>query len=137
MTLSKLIRTAIRSNKICSLCGGQYLGANNSKRCNNKKCVQNYRAIKENKRKAIKLNNGIGDIDLKEIHARNNYKCSICHKKVLFDKQFPHPLSPSLDHIIPLSKGGATAMQNLNLAHLSCNISKKNKINEGVQQWLF
>jgi 5-methylcytosine-specific restriction endonuclease McrA len=34
----------------------------------------------------------------------------------------------TVDHIIPLSKGGAHAVANLQLAHLACNIRKGNRI---------
>lgn len=32
--------------------------------------------------------------------------CGICGKTVDFSFKFPHPLSPCIDHIIPVAKGG-------------------------------
>jgi len=56
--------------------------------------------------------------------------CGICGKPV--DKQnykFPHPLSPCIDHIIPIDKGGHPSdINNLQLAHLCCNREKSDKI---------
>ena len=61
--------------------------------------------------------------------------CGICGKPVeknddgTFKYKAPHPLSPSIDHIIPLDKGGAPcALENMQLAHRICNSQKKNKI---------
>lgn len=37
------------------------------------------------------------------------------------------PNKPSVDHIIPLSKGGEHALHNVQLAHARCNYSKNNR----------
>lgn len=43
--------------------------------------------------------------------------------------KFPHPLSATVDHIIPVSKGGHPSdLQNLQLAHFSCNRQKSDTL---------
>ena len=43
--------------------------------------------------------------------------------------KFPHPLAPTVDHIIPVSLGGhPSALSNLQLAHWYCNRQKSNKL---------
>ena len=55
--------------------------------------------------------------------------CGICGRAVNFDKKFPDPWSATLDHIIPISKGGDPAsIENLQLAHLQCNRVKSSKL---------
>lgn len=55
--------------------------------------------------------------------------CGICGKPVDFSLKFPNPGSPCIDHIIPIAKGGhPAAMENLQLAHLSCNRWKSDKL---------
>jgi 5-methylcytosine-specific restriction endonuclease McrA len=55
--------------------------------------------------------------------------CGICGKPVDFSYKYPHPLSPTVDHIIPVSKGGHPSdMDNLQLAHRCCNREKSDKI---------
>jgi len=55
--------------------------------------------------------------------------CGICGQPVDFSLKFPHPLSPTADHIIPVAKGGdPSALENLQLAHLACNRAKSDKI---------
>ena len=52
--------------------------------------------------------------------------CGICGQPVDKSLKAPHPLSPSVDHIIPVSQGGHPFdLDNLQLAHLVCN-QKKN-----------
>ena len=55
--------------------------------------------------------------------------CGICGKPVDFNLKYPHPLSPTLDHIIPLAKGGHPSdISNLQLAHRCCNRQKADKV---------
>ena len=64
--------------------------------------------------------------------------CAICGKPVekeggKWKYRYPHPGSPSIDHIIPINKGGhPSALENLQLAHLSCNRQKSDKVNQIV-----
>ncbi len=60
--------------------------------------------------------------------------CGICGKTVDRSFKFPHPLSPSIDHIIPVDKGGHPSdIANLQLAHLCCNRFKSDKLTERVK----
>ncbi len=67
----------------------------------------------------------------KKIYATQRV-CGICGKPVDFGFKFPHPLSPTVDHIIPVAKGGHPSdMSNLQLAHFTCNRQKSDKIKPG------
>lgn len=55
--------------------------------------------------------------------------CGICGRPVNFDKVFPDPWSKTIDHIIPVTKGGnPIALENLQLAHLQCNRIKSTRL---------
>lgn len=55
--------------------------------------------------------------------------CAICGKPVDFSLKFPDPMSPTIDHIIPIAKGGHPSdLSNMQLAHLSCNRTKADKV---------
>lgn len=48
--------------------------------------------------------------------------------------KYPDPMSPCIDHIIPVDRGGApSAIENLQLAHMYCNRQKSDKIIESVK----
>lgn len=58
--------------------------------------------------------------------------CGICGRPVDKSLKYPDPMSPTVDHIIPLNKGGhPTALENLQLAHRYCNRMKSDKILSG------
>lgn len=55
--------------------------------------------------------------------------CGICGKLVDFKQKYPHPLSPCIDHIIPIAKGGHPSdIANMQLAHWTCNRQKSDKL---------
>ncbi|MEG0897975.1 MAG: HNH endonuclease signature motif containing protein [Ruthenibacterium sp.] len=64
----------------------------------------------------------------KKIYATQTV-CGICGKPVDFGYRYPHPLSPCIDHIIPIAKGGHPSdLDNLQLAHWTCNRQKSDKL---------
>lgn len=65
------------------------------------------------------LRDAIGD--------RDRWKCGACGKKVNRNLAYPDPRSPSMDHVIPLSKGGPHTPENVRITHLECNLAKGNR----------
>ena len=52
-------------------------------------------------------------------------------KPVDFAYKYPHPLSPCIDHILPIAKGGHPSdLDILQLAHWTCNRQKSDKLVE-------
>jgi 5-methylcytosine-specific restriction endonuclease McrA len=60
----------------------------------------------------------------REIFIRDNWRCHLCGKKI--DPQLPrrHPDGATIDHLVPLSDGGADAPSNVASAHMRCNKAK-------------
>ena len=59
--------------------------------------------------------------------------CGICGKPVDFSLKYPHPLAPCVDHIIPIARGGHPSdIDNLQLAHWTCNRQKSDKLVDKV-----
>lgn len=65
-------------------------------------------------------------VNVRKVYERDNWRCGLCHKRVNKNLKYPHPMSASLDHVLPLSLGGAHSMANVQLAHLICNHAKSN-----------
>lgn len=64
----------------------------------------------------------------KRIYATQSV-CGICGRPVDKTLKYPHPLSPCIDHIVPIAKGGHPSdMDNLQLAHWTCNRQKSDKL---------
>lgn len=60
--------------------------------------------------------------------------CGICGQPVDMKLRYPHPLSKCIDHIIPVSKGGHPSdIDNMQLAHWTCNRQKSDKLSERYQ----
>ena len=55
--------------------------------------------------------------------------CGICGQPVDKKLKYPHPMSPCIDHIIPIDRRGHPSdISNLQLAHWKCNRAKANKL---------
>lgn len=77
---------------------------------------------KNHRARARKYGRKYEPIKPKTVFDRDGWICQLCHKPVPKDKKAPHPLSPSLDHIIPMSvPGGDHVYENVQLAHFRCN----------------
>jgi hypothetical protein len=62
-------------------------------------------------------------VRLAEIRERDGNRCHLC-RRVVGSQPWPHPSSASLDHVVPLSRGGEHDPDNVRLAHLRCNVEK-------------
>jgi 5-methylcytosine-specific restriction endonuclease McrA len=58
---------------------------------------------------------------------RDGWECKLCGQPIDSVLRRPNLMSASVDHRIPVSRGGSDSMDNLQLAHLRCNISKGNR----------
>ena len=67
-------------------------------------------------------------LDALQLAERDGPCCAGCGLVVNFKAVKPDPFSPSVDHIIPWSRGGANLPHNLQLMHLRCNIIKGVKL---------
>lgn len=74
------------------------------------------------------------DRNRKKIYATQTV-CGICGKPVDMSLRYPNPMSKTIDHIIPINRGGHPSdIENLQLAHLTCNLDKSDRLlREGGQ----
>ena len=78
-----------------------------------------------NYRRQARLSSGPTEqIDPLIVFERDGWICQICHHEIDRSAKWPHRSSPSVDHIVPLSRGGDHTWANVQCAHLGCNSSK-------------
>lgn len=82
--------------------------------------------LAENKRRA-KINGGdVSPNEWEEIKKRYDYKCRLCRKN----------LSLTMDHRIPISRGGKHEASNIQPLCRSCNSHKKDRLMLREKNWL-
>jgi 5-methylcytosine-specific restriction endonuclease McrA len=74
-------------------------------------------------RKARKLGLGSAAVTLGYLMKRDGQRCGICRKLI---RAKTGPMRASIDHIVPLSRGGTHELANIQVAHYRCNLRKHN-----------
>lgn len=82
------------------------------------------RADGKDRRRARKREAFVENVYRAKVFERDGWRCQICRRKVDRLKAAPHPKAPTLDHIIPLAKGGTHEPRNAQLACFTCNSRK-------------
>lgn len=70
------------------------------------------------------------DVSPQAIYERDRWTCQLCGQRILRTTTYPAPLSPSIDHIVPLAKGGTHEPANVQAAHFLCNSRKGDRATE-------
>lgn len=63
-----------------------------------------------------------------EIGERDGWTCGICGVPVERTLRYPDPMYGSVDHVLPVAHGGRHDVTNLQIAHLVCNVTKRDRI---------
>lgn len=111
--------------RYCSLCLIKADQAN-SARYRNKypdKCAE-----ARHRRRAAKKGVESESFTLADVVSQFGTNCHLCNELIDMKLPWPNPFSKSLDHIIPISKGGPHKLSNVKLAHLTCNQRKSGKL---------
>lgn len=105
----------------CAYCGKQHVPK--TRRASNRFCSRNCQDAHNKMLRRVGRSDA-GGYDRQEIFVRDGWKCQLCMKAIHRRRRSPHPLSPSIDHIVPLDCGGTDGVENVQAAHLGCNIAK-------------
>lgn len=120
----------------CCKCGKTFKTDKNVKFCSKTCANRHHNKTKEIRRRKREVINGKhDDISLEVLIKREKNKCHICNgkcnKKDYTLTEEGHFIVgsnyPSIDHVVPLSKGGTHTWDNVKLAHHYCNTIKSNK----------
>jgi len=69
----------------------------------------------------------------RKIIAADEPPCHICGGEINYQAGHLDPLSFTIDHIVPLNRGGADALDNLAAAHRACNRDKSDDVGDGFR----
>lgn len=118
----------------CLECGehftDEYLGTQSAMYCS-RQCGK--KAAKQ-RRRARKRVAFVSRVSRHKIYSRDHYVCHLCQKKTDPSKSVPHPNAPTIDHIVPLAKGGTHEPSNVATACFRCNCRKGDR--GGLEQLL-
>lgn len=122
----------------CDQCGRWFSAPPNRKRCSGecKRAAYNEKARLCAIRRVSKSHGGRGmvagywsAVSRIEVFERDNWTCYICGGQCLrqWSDGRKEPLAPAIDHVVPVSKGGSHAMDNVRCIHRICNAAKKDR----------
>jgi 5-methylcytosine-specific restriction endonuclease McrA len=63
-----------------------------------------------------------------ELMERDDWTCGLCGSPIPPLASWPDPLFGTVDHVVPLSRGGTHTWSNVQAAHLRCNMSKNDQM---------
>lgn len=133
--LSKAEESINKRTCVCNECGKTFIGKVKGLKYCSDKCFKRYSNRKSGVRKRRRFKNTKIDwsISLDKLIKRDNNICHICGGKCnkkdykIVDGNFVVGAEyPSIDHVIPASKGGTHTWGNVKLAHHYCNTIKNN-----------
>jgi 5-methylcytosine-specific restriction endonuclease McrA len=78
----------------------------------------------KHRRRAVQRDAFVAPVSRREIYARDRYTCQLCCGALAMGETVPHPDAPTIDHVIPLAKGGTHEPANVQAAHFRCNSVK-------------
>lgn len=129
-----------RGTRQCDVCGVDVPNSNLFSRCRCDACKERLRkeANRRGKNKCGRnhrqraKHHGVAyqPVPVKAVYERDGYRCQICKRRCLKSAMFSktdgriHPQSPTIDHIVPMSRGGNHEPCNLQTACFACNSSK-------------
>jgi len=82
------------------------------------------------RRKIYAQGDHISALVLFELHA---WTCFVCHKKINKFVRCPDWNAATIEHILPISKGGTHTWDNVAPAHYRCNLAKGDSTCEELQ----
>lgn len=113
--------------KSCTVCEELFIGTRKQSKYCSLECKKFILKEKNRQRDKSFNRNAIGVRS--KLYFRDKGLCQICNQPVLIDVAYPDPQCLSIDHIVPISKGGTSSIKNLQITHLRCNLAKSNTLN--------
>lgn len=78
--------------------------------------------------RAQKKHDGAEVFSRNDVMEASDWSCGICGGAIERDCEYPNPLYGTVDHIVPLSRGGTHTIDNVQAAHHVCNSTKRDQL---------
>lgn len=122
------VRTARRlTSGQCRVCASWFVSVHLDVTCSDQCHAahnRNVRKICKDRRRARKKDAYRADVSRSKVFEADGYRCHLCRRKTDPTKAVPHPRAPTLDHVIPLARGGTHEPSNCRTACYRCNSVK-------------
>lgn len=93
-----------------------------------KRTLQNRRDnLKKDKRRVAAFTKDTHTISLAKLFERDGGVCWLCGELCDYTADINGNMYPSIDHVVPISKGGKDEWSNIKLAHRICNAKRGNR----------
>lgn len=112
----------------CAACGADFMGDRKNTLSCSAPCAEEMKRrtgwVYRGRRRARLAAATDGTVETADVFALFGWTCHLCHDEIDPAVKHPDPMSASVDHVIPLARGGSHSVQNVRPAHLSCNLRK-------------
>jgi 5-methylcytosine-specific restriction endonuclease McrA len=111
----------------CATCNEPFLCLFGSRVCSTEcRVARDNDARREgwHRRRALERNAYRSPVSRSKTFKQDDYECQLCGEPMGMAESVPHPLAPTIDHIIPLARGGTHEPSNVQSAHFICNSYK-------------
>lgn len=136
----RLVQHRVRPTVACKNCGTEFVQSLDRAHCDtctvnrawlfgprpNRRKPPELRAPKheEFRKRAKRFGVEYEPVNKRRVFDRDGWRCGICGKRVRKTAKWPDLMCPSLDHIVPMSRGGGHTYVNVQCAHWRCNTRK-------------
>lgn len=113
---------------VCAACGSDFMGDRKNTQSCSLPCAEEMKRriawVYRGRRRARLAATTDGTVEAEDVFSLYGWGCHLCGDPIDPALKHPDPMSASVDHLIPLSRGGSHSVQNVRPAHLTCNLRK-------------
>lgn len=106
---------------VCGECGITFVGRHPAARWCSTLCANRHHGRSRSRRRGKIQAEAYTD---RSVFDRDGWICYLCGVAVSTVDKWPHRMAPTIDHIVPISRGGPDTFENVACAHWGCNQDK-------------
>ena len=122
------IKFKVNQFKECCVCGAFFIPDTSTQITCSDECSRSrrnhYYSMKKEERRRKARTSESHQINVRTLYKRDNGICWLCGEPCDIDADSNDNLYPSIDHVIPIARGGLDEWNNVRLAHRLCNSLK-------------